>query len=186
MSNQTVSVPVTQPTQDSESDSLRRLATVDIPAERRRLKAIAEPTAQQVLTELAGTSLDLVEEVAKNTVDLRDWVYEYLQQLSEHMEALEERVDTVTAYGSETTITPEDGIVLSKLAVGCKVLASLLMQGPFPIEERDDEGKQKLAELIVLAEQAEKILADSTLSEDDDEDDEDDGDDDEDDDVGPS
>jgi molybdenum cofactor biosynthesis enzyme MoaA len=164
-------------------DSLLRLATIDIPAEQRRLKQIKEPNVAQVLQELSGTVLELVKEVARNQVELRDWNHDYMNAISDHVEALDVRMSTVETYGAETTITPEDAEVLAKAVLSCKYLATQLLQGPFPIEERDEEGKQKLAEVIAIAEQSEKIINDSTLVPDDDSDD---SDDDEEDAVGPS
>jgi hypothetical protein len=144
-------------------DSLLRLATIDIPAEQRRLKQIKEPQATQLLQELSGTVLELVKEVARNQVELRDWNVNYLNALSDHVEALDTRVDMVETYGAETTITPDDAETLAKAVLGCKYIATQLLNGPFPIEERDDEGKQKLAELIAIAEQSERIITDGTL-----------------------
>jgi hypothetical protein len=166
-----------QPSQkEAAEDALLRLAQIDIPAEQRRLKQIKDPTAQQVMSEVAGTQLDIVKDMARNQVELRDWVYQYLNTLSEHVEALEDRIDTIDTYGAETTITPEDAEVLRNAAVGAKWLALTLLKGPFPLEERDEEGKQKLAELIAHAERAERIIVDSELSADDDDSDLDAGD----------
>lgn len=159
--------PLTPEQAAAAEDSLLRLATIDIPTEQRRLKQIREPSAQQLQQEMAGTLLSIMKDVAVGLVELRDWNVNYLNALSDHVEALDQRVDTVETYGAETTIIPEDGEVLAKAIVGCKYLAQNLLTGPFPIEERDEEGKQKLAELIAIAEQAEKIIADSTLISDD-------------------
>lgn len=152
-------------------DALLRLATIDIPTEQRRLKQIRDPNSQQMLQEMAGTILSLMRDIAEGLVEVRDWSGSYMSALSDHMEALTERMDTVESYGADTTIIPEDGEVLAKAVLGCKYLAQSLLTGPFPIEERDDEGKQKLAELIAIAEQSEKIIADCTLVPDDDSDD---------------
>jgi hypothetical protein len=149
-------------------DALLRLATIDIPAEQRRLKQIKEPNVHQLSQELAGTVLELVKEVARNQVELRDWSHDYMSAISDHVEALDTRVSTVETYGAETTITPEDAEVLAKAVLSCKYLATQLLNGPFPIDERDEEGKQKLAEVIAIAEQSEKIISDSTLVTDDD------------------
>lgn len=155
-------------------DSLLRLATIDIPAEQRRLKQIKEPSAQHLLQEMAGTLLSLTKDVAVGLVELRDWNVNYLNALSDHVEALDQRVDTVETYGAETTIVPEDAETIAKAVLGCKYISQQLLNGPFPIEERDEEGKQKLAELIAIAEQAEKIIADATLVADEDDDEPDD------------
>lgn len=161
-------------------DSLLRLATVDIPAEQRRIKQVSNPSTQQLQQEMAGTLLSLIKDVAIGLVELRDWNVNYLNALSDHVEALDQRVDTVETYGAETSITPEDAETLAKAVLGCKYIATQLLNGPFPIGERDEEGKQKLAELIAIAEQSEKIITDSMLVSDDDDDL--DGDDDDDDD----
>jgi len=162
-------------------DSLLRLATIDIPAEQRRLKQIKDPNAQQLQQEMAGTLLSLMKDVAIGLVELRDWNVNYLNALSDHVEALDNRVDTVETYGAETTITPEDAEILAKAVLGCKYIATQLLNGPFPIAERDEEGKQKLAELIAIAEQSERIITDSTLISDEDEDEDEDEEE-----VGPS
>ena len=173
--------PMTPQQAAAAEDSLLRLVTIDIPAEQRRLKQIKDPSAQQILQEMAGTLLSLTRDVAEGLVQLRDWNVNYLNALSDHVEALDQRVDTVETYGAETTIVPEDAETLAKSVLGCKYLAQSLLTGPFPIEERDEEGKQKLAELIAIAEQSEKIISDATLVADEDEEDED-----EDAEVGPS
>jgi hypothetical protein len=155
-------------------DFLLRLATVDIPSEQRRIKQVKDPTSPQLQQEIAGTVLELLKEVARNQVELRDWNVSYLNALSDHVEALDQRVETVETYGAETTITPEDAETLAKAVLGCKYIATQLLNGPFPIDERDEEGKQKLAELIAIAEQSERIITDSTIVLDDDLDDDDD------------
>lgn len=155
-------------------DFLLRLATVDIPSEQRRIKQVKDPTSPQLQQEIAGTVLELLKEVARNQVELRDWNVSYLNALSDHVEALDQRVETVETYGDETTITPEDAETLAKAVLGCKYIATQLLNGPFPIDERDEEGKQKLAELIAIAEQSERIITDSTIVLDDDLDDDDD------------
>lgn len=148
---------------DVVEDTLLRLATVDIPSEQRRLKQIKEPTSHQIMQEMSGTLLSIVKDVASGLVALRDWNVGYLNALSDHVEAIDSRVDTMENYGSETVILPEDAEVMAKATLGCKYLATQLLNGPHPIEERDEEGKQKLAELIAIAEQSERIIADSTL-----------------------
>jgi len=161
---------------DLASDALLRLAQLDIPAEQRRLKQIKDPTIEALLQEMAGTQLDIIKDMARNQVELRDWAFAALNALAEHVEALDDRMQTIETYGTETTLTPEDAEVFRKAVIGAKWAAVLLLQGPFPIQERDEEGKQKLAEIIAYAEQAEKIIVDTELSLDDDDDDESDED----------
>lgn len=165
--------------QQAGHDALVRLANVDIPAEQRRLKQIKDPNAQQAIQEMSGTILDILKDTIRHLVSIRDWTFSGFNSLSDHMEAFEDRLDTVETYGSETSITQEDADVLAKAVIGCRLLATEFLQGPFPINERDEEGKQKLAELIAIAEQGEKIIDESTLSleEGEDEDEQDDEDD---------
>lgn len=157
-------------TEQLANDALLRLAHHEIPAERRRLKAISNPNAAQCMNELHGTTLDIVQDLARNQVEVRDWVFEYMTTISQHMEALESRLETMDQFGTETVLTPEDADIIMKAVLGCGFIAKSLLQGPFPIQERDEEGKQKLAELLAYCEQAERIINDNRLVPEDEED----------------
>ena len=123
------------------------------------------------MNEITGTVLSIVKDLAQNQVEIRDWSFSQMSSISDHLEAHEDRFDTIEQFGGETTLTPEDGEILARALTGAKYVAMVLFKGPFPIEERDEEGKQKLAEVLAHIDQAEKIVADSTLLPDDDEDD---------------
>lgn len=157
-------------------DELRRLVEIDIPRDRHRLKQINDPSPERVLTELNGTVMEYMAETGKNLVNVRDWAHHNFQQMAvsfgDRLEELEARIDTIQTYGAETAITPEDAEILNKVITACNTLAQTLLQGPFPIQARDAEGQQKLGEVLLLAQQAEKIVVEATLSEDYDEDDE--------------
>lgn len=166
------SKPKQQPNEKT-GDELRRLVEIDIPRDRQRLKKIEGPTPERVLSELNGTVMEYVAEQGRNLVNVRDWTLHNFQQMAasfgDRLEELESRIDAYQTYGAETAITPEDAEILSKVIVACKTLSQTFLQGPFPIQARDSEGQQKLGEIMLLAEQAEKIVVEATLAEDDDE-----------------
>jgi hypothetical protein len=163
-------------------DALLKLAQEDIPREQARLRSLANTgiDADRLLTEMHGTLLDVTKDLARGLVEVRDWAYEYMNGIGDHLEAVDTRLDVIEEFGGESTLLPDDAEVLSNVCAGAHYLASQLLQGPFPIGERDDEGKQKLAELIAFAEQGERIVKESLLvmDDDDDLDDGDEGDDD--------
>ncbi len=166
-------------------DALLKLAQEDIPREQARLRALAKTdiTPERLLSEMNGTVVDLLKDVARGLVEVRDWAYSYMNQISEHLEANDERLDVMEQFGGDSTLIPDDAEVLSNVCDAAKYLATSMLQGPFPIEERDEEGKQKLAELIALCDQGKQIVSDAVLVMDDDDEDGDDDDDDSDDDV---
>jgi hypothetical protein len=178
---------------EQAEDALLRLSEIDIPAERRRLKALTGVTPERVMMELTGTVMDLLADTVRylretrdNSLAVRDWSYDYFNTLSEHMESIEQRIDVVEEFGGGTTISPDDAEVLGKVIVACKHMALVLLQGPFPVGERDEDGKQKLAEVLALADQADRIVGESVMQEEEDDEDLGDLDDGQDEDVEPS
>lgn len=176
-------------TERKDDDVLIRLAgnfqriLGDIAAERKRLKVVQNPTTERAFAEIHGTVLDLLEEgvgniheLSRNILEMRQWMFDTMTSLSDTVDAHETRIDLVEDLGGGTALVPEDAEVIKKTAQGLKYLATSLLTGPFPIYERDEDGKQKLAELIAYADQVEKIVEESTLTQEDD-DDEDDADD---------
>lgn len=154
-------------------DTLLRLVQVEIPQDQARLKALKEVDPARLLVELHATVMEYLKETLRHVIDIRDWSYQSMNAISDHLEATDERLDVVESLGNESTLLPEDAEVLAKVAVGCKYIAQNLLTGPFPIGERDEEGKAKLAELIALCEQGERIIQSSVLIPDDGEDDDD-------------
>lgn len=157
-------------------DALLRLAQDDIPREQARLRALVDGgiTPSRLLVEMHGTLLDIDKEIARGLVEVRDWSYQYMNGISDHLEAIDARLDVIEEFGGDSALLPDDAEVLEKVIAGARYLATQMLQGPFPIGERDEEGKQKLAELIAFTEQAERIVKESVLVDDDDDDDEDD------------
>lgn len=160
-------------------DALLKLAQEDIPREQARLRALAKTdiTPERLLTEMHGTLLDISKDMARGLVEVRDWAYEYMNGISSHLEATDERLDVIEEFGGDSVLLPDDADVLNGVCNAMRFLATSLLQGPFPINERDEEGKQKLAELIALADQAEQIVKDAVLVIEEDDDDDEDGDD---------
>lgn len=154
-------------------DQLLKLVQHDIPRDQERLKTLKGSDPQRVATEISGTVLEYLREVAERLLEVRDWSYQSMTAISEHLEATDDRLDVIETFGGDTTMLPEDAELFAKIIVGCKFLAQNLLTGPFPIGERDEAGKTKLAELIAMCEQAERIVSDSVLTDDDDEDDDD-------------
>lgn len=175
----TTQAPVAPKKKRPPIDVLLKLAEEDIPREQARLKALSgrtDVTPDRLLVEMHSTVLDITKDLARGLVEVRDWAYSYMNGISDHLEATDLRLDAVEDFGGDSMLLPDDAEVLMKVAVGARYLATQLLQGPFPIEERDDDGKQKLAELIAYAEQAERLIGDAAVVIDEDEDDDDDDD----------
>lgn len=175
----TESLPATEPLPAAEplpaqapeqSDALLKLAQVDIPRDQARIKGLVNPTIEQLLTEIHATDLSVIREVALALVAQRDWAYQTVLALSNHLEEVDQRIDTLeeVVLNDGTAILADDAQVLANVVVGCKFLAEQLLNGPFPIVQRDTEGQTKLQELISLCDQAEGIISESTLGDDDD------------------
>jgi len=170
MSNSQPQPVVAVQQEQSKDDYLVKLLTVDIPREQQRLRQLQNPSVQVLQSELYGTFIDLLKDVIGRlidvrdlTVNLRDWSYTSMNAISDHLEASDERLDLMEQYNTETTILPEDADLFGKIVVSCKYLVTSLLEGPFPIVERDEDGKAKLAEILELCEQAETVLNDSAL-----------------------
>jgi len=151
-------------------DALVRLAQTEISKDQLRLKQLVNPTTAQLNTELHGTVLSYLKDVARGLVEVRDWMYSYMGESSDHLEALDARLDIIEEFGGDTSILPDDAETLGNVIATAKFLAESLLRGPFPLQERDDEGKQKLAEFLILCESAKTIVQDSTLVAEEDED----------------
>lgn len=178
--SQEAAVPVATPSQPQPSvppmpepdrapdDALLKLAQVDIPRDQARLKG-GTPTIESINTELHATVLSYVREAVLALVAQRNWAYESLKAISDHLEGSDARIDLLedVVISDGTAILPDDAQVLANVVVGCKHLAEQLLAGPFPIPQRDAEGQAKLHELIAMCDQAEGIIGESTLDEDD-------------------
>jgi hypothetical protein len=164
---------VTPPSPQSQPhDALLELVRVEIPTELKRMKR-QEPSTANIHAELHGTVGSFVKSLGDYMVEIRDWVNEMHLIHADHLEALEARIDGVEDYGTETQILPADADILLKVVIACKLLASELAAGP--VSERDDEGKRKLAEIIALCDQSEKIVQENVFYGDDGDDGDDDG-----------
>jgi len=161
-------VPSPDPQPGAQEDALKRLLQVDIPREQQRLRQIKDATADQVMMEQSGTVFEIMKELGQQLLSMRDWAYQYMTMLGDHLEANDERLDLVEQLNSETIILSEDADVFAKVAVGCKLLATQRLQGPFPIQQPDEEGKSGLMDLIALCDQSDQIVGESTLSDDED------------------
>lgn len=168
MSNQQPeTAPKTEPQQLQQpiKDALLNLVRVEIPTELQRIKSMRDPSVGNLHAELHGTIGSIVKTLGDYVLEIRDWVGEMHSIQADHIEALDSRIDVIEEFGGETQILPADAEVLSRIVVACKYLASEMIKGP--VAERDEKGKQKLAEIIVLCEEGEKIVSDNVLSFDD-------------------
>lgn len=156
-----------------------------IAQERKRLKS-KPPSIEQLHTELHGTVLDLLQELAAHTdahltsfakehQGLGEWASQSMQALSGALQQQGERIDQLEELTDDTvtTITAEDAELLLKNALDCRALCEALLDGPFPINKRDADGQAQLREMIERSKAAEKIIIDATLTEGDEPDDDD-------------
>ena len=156
-----------QKTEKSPEDALKKLIHVEIPRELMRIQRMKDPSVANLHAELHGTIGSLVGALGSYLLEIRNWSSELHSIQADHIEALDARVDTIEEFGGDTQLLPNDAELLAKVVVACEYLASEMIKGAVP--ERDEDGKEKLAEIIVLCSQAKKLIDDNTLSFDDDE-----------------
>lgn len=152
-------------TEQPVRDALLNLVRVEIPQELQRMRK-QDPSVASLQAEMTGTLGSLVKSIGDYVLEMRDWMTEMHTIQADHIEALDARIDMIEDFGGETQLLPADAELLGKIVFACKHLASEMIKGPVP--ERDEAGKQKLAEIIVLCEQAEKLVTDSVLTYDED------------------
>jgi hypothetical protein len=165
MSNNPAETLNTEQPEQPVKDALLNLVRVEIPSELQRIKRMKEPSVGNVHAELHGTLGSLMKVLGGYVLEIRDWVGEMHSIQADHIEALGSRVDLIEEFGGDTSILPGDAELLAKIIFACKHLASEMIKGAVP--DRDEEGKQKLAEIILLCEQGDKLVNESVLSFDD-------------------
>lgn len=143
-------------------DALLKLVTVEIPRELKRIQQIDSPSVATLQAELHGTVGSLVATLGSYLLEIRNWSSQMHGIQADHIEALDVRVDTLEEFGGDTQILPDDAELFSKVISACEYLAGELLKGPIP--ERDEDGKQKLAEIVALCGKAQKVVDESTLS----------------------
>lgn len=150
----------------SEGSWIARLLSRDLPHAIQRIKSKEGPSIGWLQTELHATVLSIIGDVAAFARDLRD---EFGPTLWDHELRIQEVESFVEALGQETQLVPSDADDVAKLAGAAKLLATELLAAP----GQPEEGKERLAELVVLAERVQKMVAAARLDaepEDDDED----------------
>lgn len=171
--------PTPQPTQVvdlQEEDPLLQLLK-DISEERNRIQSVSGITVEQLKMELAGTSLDLMEDSLKQLLVMRDyivrgfqpWVQGEFQKQLDVLQGHEERLEIIETFGSDTQILPEHAQVLVDVVDSAKYLATALLteEGRQTLQTLDAAGQQNLQQLLVKCTEAEMILSENTLGADD-------------------
>jgi hypothetical protein len=154
----------------AEQGWIERLLSRSLPMAIQRLKNKEKASVEWLQTELHSTVLPMLGDVAAFAREVRD---EFGSQLMDHEMRLIEVEAFVEALGQETQLVPSDADDVAKLAGGAKLLASELLASA----EQTEEGKARLAELVVIAERVQKMVATARLdAEPSDDEDEDEGD----------
>lgn len=131
-----------------------RMLDRDLPAHIRRIREQLESavTPSWLRTELHGTVLSFLGDVAAYARDLGNWI-------GDHEDRLQEVEAFVEALGQETQLVPSDADDVAKLAGGTKLLVTAQLKDG----SQDESGKALLAELLVIAERVEKMVATARL-----------------------
>jgi dGTP triphosphohydrolase len=126
----------------------------DLPAHIKRIREQAESsvTLKWLRQELHGTVLSFVGDIGAFAREIAEMVADHDDRLSD-VEAF------VEALGQETQLVPSDADDVAKLAGAMKLLASEAIKDP----SQTEEGRERFAELIVLAERVEKMAATARL-----------------------
>lgn len=143
-------------------DALLKLVSVEIPRELKRIQKMDSPSVASLQAELHGTVGSLVGTLGAYLLEIRNWSSQMHGIQADHIEALDVRVDSLEEFGGETQILPADAELFSKVISACEYLAGELLKGPIP--ERDEEGKAKLAEIVSLCGDAQRVVDESTLA----------------------
>lgn len=157
----------------AQEDSLVRLVH-DISSERTRIKRMNEPSNEQLKMELAGTSLDLLEDSTKAILGLRNhvilamqpWIEGELGKMLDVLQGHEERLEILENFGGDTQLLPEHAQLFGDIIDGAKYLATALLdpeQRQKLFDEIDAEGQQVLRQLLDKCEAAENVISDNTL-----------------------
>ncbi len=150
-----------------EKDVLNEMIEKDLPRDISRIKSLQDADLGKIKSEIAGTVLFHVRQLAKLLQETRNWTYASIMQLNTGLTDVEDRVEEM-AGGGGTQFTPEDAEKFVKLVAGAKWMASELLK-----HGQTSEGTKKLQEFVTLATECENILDDGILEEVDDEEDED-------------
>lgn len=141
--------------QTSEEQSwIDRMLDRDLPGHIRRIRdhASSALTLEWMRTELHGTVLSFLGDIGAFARDLSAW-------LADHEDRLSDVESYIEALGQETQLVPADANDVVKLAAAMKLMAAeSLKSGP-----QTEEAKSMLAELIVVAERVEKMVARARL-----------------------
>lgn len=133
----------------------------DLPGHIRRIRDQATElvTAKWLRTEIEATVLSFIGDIGAYARDLASWIADHEDRLVE-LEAFQE------ALGQETQLVPTDADDVAKLAGAMKLLAGEAIKSA----SQTEDGKERLAELIVLSERVEKMVAVARLDADPDDD----------------
>lgn len=114
-------------TMGPQGDPLETLVAEEIPAEKRRLKALAvSATAESTQREMASTVLQIIEDGLRHVSARLAQLYGVVGQHAEQLDSIEQQL------GAETQILPEDADKILNLAEAFMVLAGELLEGRVP------------------------------------------------------
>ena len=140
----------------AEQGWIGRLLTRDLPMAIQRLKNKERASVEWLQKEMHATVLPMLGDVAAFARDVRD---EFGPQIFDIELRLADVESFVEALGQETQLVPSDADDVAMLAGGAKLLASELLAS----EGQTEEGKARLAELVVIAERVQKMVAAARL-----------------------
>lgn len=158
-------MPQEQPAQQPRpSDPLVNLIE-DVQKERQRIRSIQDPSLAQLKSEVAGTTLDLLEDALKMLLGVRNhmlamqtWASGEFNKFAEVEQSHEDRLEILETYGGDTQILPDHAQLLLDVVEGCGFVVQKLVEGPFPIETPDEEALQALATLQEKCETAKMLV----------------------------
>lgn len=157
----------TQDTADQGIDVV--IGKIDV--ESKRIKATREATPAFLQREIASTVLSLLKDVALSVRASQDSVVPLFEVVTRHAEDIDTLFKEVATAGEDgSQLEEDDAKMFAAICEGLKILAGELLEGRAPAQ--DAEAKQKLRELVKLADDGLKLIDELTLTEGDEEGDE--------------
>lgn len=146
-----------------EQDKLAILLDVEIPAERKRLKALpSDVSPTRVLRELDGTCLSMLNDFGEELRQFRALVWKSIEEHADHLDSLEDRVEGE----QDSRLIQDDAKLLREACEMLKLLASQLLDGKAPDLA---ENREHLMKVVAMADKGLEIIEDIELPADDDE-----------------
>lgn len=134
------------------------LGTID--RESKRIKSIPEPTPERLHLEMTGTVLPLLKRLAHNSRAAQHSIAPLFSVVTQHAEDIDELFKRDPG-GEESQLDEDHAKLFTTICEALKLLVSEFLEGRAP--GQDPEAKQKLRELLGLAEEGIKLVDELTL-----------------------